>query len=111
MSRPNTFDQYLLLLGNGPFPAVIDMFGDEGGLIEFRSSLLATHGFAALSLPYFNFEDLPKVMDDFRLEYFEEAARFLLRHPKVSDVNKTSLCTETIISPQWILNKKIMRKL
>ncbi|XP_034273622.1 acyl-coenzyme A thioesterase 1-like [Pantherophis guttatus] len=69
--------------GNGPFPAVIDMFGDEGGLIEFRSSLLATHGFAALSLPYFNFEDLPKVMDDFRLEYFEEAARFLLRHPKV----------------------------
>ncbi|KAK9409763.1 acyl-coenzyme A thioesterase 1-like [Crotalus adamanteus] len=69
--------------GNGPFPGVIDMFGDEGGLIEFRSSLLATHGFAALSLPYFNFEDLPKVMDDFHLEYFEEAARFLLRHPKV----------------------------
>ncbi|XP_044292106.1 acyl-coenzyme A thioesterase 1-like [Varanus komodoensis] len=69
--------------GDGPFPGVIDMFGDEGGLIEFRSSLLATHGFAALSLPYFNFEDLPKVMEDFHLEYFEEAARFLLRHPKV----------------------------
>ncbi|XP_020665840.3 acyl-coenzyme A thioesterase 1 [Pogona vitticeps] len=70
--------------GNGPFPGVIDMFGDEGGLIEFRSSLLATHGFAALSLPYFNFEDLPKVMEDFHLEYFEEAARFLLRHPKIN---------------------------
>ncbi|CAI5763892.1 acyl-coenzyme A thioesterase 1-like [Podarcis lilfordi] len=69
--------------GNGPFPGVIDMFGDEGGLIEYRSSLLATHGFAALSLPYFNFEDLPKTMEDFHLEYFEEAARFLLRHPKV----------------------------
>lgn len=62
------------------------MFGDEGGLIEYRSSLLATHGFAALSLPYFNFEDLPKTMEDFHLEYFEEAARFLLRHPKVSMV-------------------------
>ncbi|XP_003214599.2 acyl-coenzyme A thioesterase 1 [Anolis carolinensis] len=69
--------------GNGPFPGVIDMFGDEGGLIEFRSSLLATHGFAALALPYFNFEDLPQVMGDFHLEYFEQAARFLLRHPKV----------------------------
>ncbi|XP_042300863.1 acyl-coenzyme A thioesterase 1-like [Sceloporus undulatus] len=69
--------------GNGPFPGVIDMFGDEGGLIEFRSSLLATHGFAALSLPYFNYEDLPKVMGDFHLEYFEQAARFLLHHPKV----------------------------
>ncbi|XP_053141325.1 acyl-coenzyme A thioesterase 1-like [Hemicordylus capensis] len=69
--------------GNGPFPGVIDMFGDEGGLTEFRSSLLATHGFAALSLPYFNFEDLPKVMEDFHLEYFEQAARFLLHHSKV----------------------------
>ncbi|XP_061469174.1 acyl-coenzyme A thioesterase 1-like [Rhineura floridana] len=69
--------------GNGPFPGVIDMFGDEGGLIEYRASLLATHGFAALSLPYFNFEDLPKAMEDFHLEYFEEAVRLLLRHPKV----------------------------
>ncbi|XP_068254427.1 acyl-coenzyme A thioesterase 5-like isoform X3 [Nyctibius grandis] len=69
--------------GDGPFPGVIDMYGDEGGLIEFRSSLLATHGFAALSLPYFDFEDLPKVMKEFNLEYFEEAARFLRRHPKV----------------------------
>lgn len=60
------------------------MYGDEGGLIEFRSSLLATRGFAALSLPYFDFEDLPKVMKEFKLEYFEEAARFLRRHPKVS---------------------------
>ncbi|KAM9015876.1 dynein axonemal light chain 1 isoform 1-T2 [Ara ararauna] len=69
--------------GDGPFPGVIDMYGDEGGLVEFRSSLLATHGFAALSLPYFDFEDLPKVMKEFQLEYFEEAARFLQRHPKV----------------------------
>ncbi|EMP39575.1 Dynein light chain 1, axonemal [Chelonia mydas] len=69
--------------GDGPFPGVIDMFGDEGGLMEFRSSLLATRGFAALSLPYFDFEDLPTVMKDLHLEYFEEAARFLQRHPKV----------------------------
>ncbi|XP_052552135.1 acyl-coenzyme A thioesterase 3-like [Tympanuchus pallidicinctus] len=68
--------------GDGPFPGVIDMYGDEGGLVEFRSSLLATRGFAALSLPYFDFEDLPKVMKEFKLEYFEEAARFLQRHPK-----------------------------
>ncbi|XP_064569890.1 acyl-coenzyme A thioesterase 5-like [Zonotrichia leucophrys gambelii] len=69
--------------GDGPFPGVIDMYGDEGGLIEFRSSLLATHGFATLSLPYFDFEDLPMILKDLKLEYFEEAARFLQRHPKV----------------------------
>lgn len=62
------------------------MYGDEGGLIEFRSSLLATRGFAALSLPYFDFEDLPRVLKELKLEYFEEAARFLQRHPKVSAV-------------------------
>ncbi|XP_030069672.1 acyl-coenzyme A thioesterase 1 isoform X2 [Microcaecilia unicolor] len=69
--------------GDGPFPGVIDMFGDEGGLLEFRSSLLANRGFAALALPYFGFEDLPVSMKDFQLEYFEQTARFLQRHPKV----------------------------
>uniref|UniRef100_A0A7M4G2Z8 Acyl-CoA thioesterase 6 n=1 Tax=Crocodylus porosus TaxID=8502 RepID=A0A7M4G2Z8_CROPO len=69
--------------GDGPFPGVIDMFGDEGGLTEYRASLLANHGFAALSLPYFDFEDLPRVMKDLNFEYFEEAARFLQRHPKL----------------------------
>ncbi|KAJ1104035.1 hypothetical protein NDU88_001450 [Pleurodeles waltl] len=69
--------------GDGPFPGVIDMFGDEGGFREYRSSLLASRGFASLALPYFNFEDLPPTMKDFHLEYFEDAAKFLQRHPKV----------------------------
>nr|XP_033807314.1 acyl-coenzyme A thioesterase 5-like [Geotrypetes seraphini] len=69
--------------GDGPFPGVIDMFGDEGGLQEVRSSLLANRGFAALALPYFGFEDLPVTMKDFQLEYFERASRFLQHHPKV----------------------------
>ncbi|XP_053331209.1 acyl-coenzyme A thioesterase 1-like [Spea bombifrons] len=69
--------------GDGPFPGVIDMFGDDGGLVEYRSSLLASRGFAALALPYFAFEDLPPAMTEFQLEYFEEAAKFLSRHPKV----------------------------
>ncbi|XP_059578920.1 acyl-coenzyme A thioesterase 1 isoform X2 [Alligator mississippiensis] len=69
--------------GDGPFPGVIDMFGDEGGLTEYRASLLANRGFAALSLPYFDFEDLPRVMKDLNFQYFEEAVRFLQHHPKV----------------------------
>ncbi|XP_073466482.1 LOW QUALITY PROTEIN: acyl-coenzyme A thioesterase 1-like [Aquarana catesbeiana] len=69
--------------GEGSFPGVIDMFGDEGGLVEYRSSLLASHGFAALALPYLAFEDLPPAMIEFHLEYFEEAAKFLSQHPKV----------------------------
>ncbi|XP_072425270.1 acyl-coenzyme A amino acid N-acyltransferase 1-like [Chiloscyllium punctatum] len=69
--------------GDGPFPGLIDLFGDEGGLIEFRACLLASRGFATLALPYFGFEDLPMTMTDLHLEYFEEAVNYLKKHPKV----------------------------
>ncbi|XP_044512943.1 bile acid-CoA:amino acid N-acyltransferase-like [Gracilinanus agilis] len=69
--------------GEGPFPGVIDLFGDVGGLIEFRASLLASHGFATLALAYFAYDDLPKKLDVIDIGYFEEAADILLRNPKV----------------------------
>lgn len=59
------------------------MFGGTGGLMEFRAGLLASRGFAALALAYFAYEDLPRALDQLDLEYFEEAAELLLRHPKV----------------------------
>lgn len=61
----------------------MDLFGGVGGLIEFRASLLAAHGFAVLALAYFAYEDLPKLLQEVDLEYFEEAANLLLAHPKV----------------------------
>ncbi|XP_061488628.1 bile acid-CoA:amino acid N-acyltransferase isoform X1 [Rhineura floridana] len=69
--------------GQGPFPAVIDLFGGLGGLTEFRASLLASRGFAALALAYFAYEDLPNFLGVVDLEYFEEAVKFLLKHPKI----------------------------
>ncbi|XP_059135350.1 acyl-coenzyme A thioesterase 5-like isoform X1 [Peromyscus eremicus] len=69
--------------GNGPFPGIIDIFGVGGGLLEYRASLLAGKGFAVLALAYYNYDDLPKGMDAFHLEYFEEAVNYLLRHPQV----------------------------
>ena len=46
------------------------MFGRAADIVEFRAALLASRGFAALALPYFNYEDVPKhaVLN---LEYFE----------------------------------------
>ncbi|XP_009982889.1 PREDICTED: acyl-coenzyme A amino acid N-acyltransferase 2-like, partial [Tauraco erythrolophus] len=67
--------------GPGSFPGVIDLFGGAGGLIEFRAGLLASRGFAVLALAFFAYDDLPPFLVD--LEYFEEAAELLLRHPKV----------------------------
>ncbi|XP_066963980.1 acyl-coenzyme A thioesterase 1-like [Macrobrachium rosenbergii] len=71
--------------GDGPFPAVIDMFGTLGGLIEYRSAQLASRGFASFALAIFNYEGLPKVVEDFDIAYFEEAVKFLLQHDKVLD--------------------------
>lgn len=38
--------------GPGPFPAVLDLWGGGGKLVEYRASLLASHGFASLALDY-----------------------------------------------------------
>ncbi|ERE73088.1 acyl-coenzyme A thioesterase 1-like protein [Cricetulus griseus] len=69
--------------GNGPFPGIVDLFGVGGGLLEYRASLLAGKGFAVMALAYYNYDDLPKGMDIFHLEYFEEAVNYLLSHPQV----------------------------
>ncbi|XP_004426391.1 PREDICTED: acyl-coenzyme A thioesterase 4 [Ceratotherium simum simum] len=69
--------------GPGPFPGIIDIFGVGGGLLEYRASLLAGHGFATLALAYYDFEDLPKKLEGIHLDYFEEALCYMLQHPQV----------------------------
>ncbi|KAM7110084.1 uncharacterized protein J5F26_005822 isoform 2-T3 [Ciconia maguari] len=66
--------------GNGPFPGIIDLYGTGGGLPEYRACLLANHGFAVLALAFYGYEDLPKEMKEFHLEYFEEAVNYMLQH-------------------------------
>lgn len=45
--------------GPGPFPAMLDLWGMGGGLQEYRSSLLASRGYASFCLAYFGHKDLP----------------------------------------------------
>ncbi|XP_036387775.1 bile acid-CoA:amino acid N-acyltransferase-like isoform X2 [Megalops cyprinoides] len=45
--------------GPGPFPVVLDLWGMGGGLVEYRSALLASQGFASLALAYFGHRDIP----------------------------------------------------
>ncbi|XP_020618542.1 bile acid-CoA:amino acid N-acyltransferase-like [Orbicella faveolata] len=69
--------------GDGPFPGVIEMLGGTGGLWEFKASLLASHGFAALALAYLSYDDIHELPSSMDMEYFEEAANWLSSHPKV----------------------------
>ncbi|HZO73243.1 MAG TPA: acyl-CoA thioesterase/bile acid-CoA:amino acid N-acyltransferase family protein [Ktedonobacteraceae bacterium] len=63
--------------GSGPSPAIIILSGSDGRIRERQAALLASHGFAALTLAYFNAEGLPKNLVHIPLEYFETAIHWL----------------------------------
>ena len=81
--------QFYMPPGEGPFPAVIVLSGSNGGLATRKPKLLAAHGYATLSLPYFDYtspldgSSLPADMDEIPLEYFQDAITWLQEQPGV----------------------------
>ncbi|XP_008408172.1 bile acid-CoA:amino acid N-acyltransferase-like isoform X2 [Poecilia reticulata] len=71
--------------GPGPFPAMLDLWGMVGGLQEYRSSLLASRGYASFSLAYFGHRDLPGPLNRINVgdSYFKAAFLLLQDHPQV----------------------------
>uniref|UniRef100_A0A2P2HZM7 Acyl-coenzyme A thioesterase 1-like n=1 Tax=Hirondellea gigas TaxID=1518452 RepID=A0A2P2HZM7_9CRUS len=67
----------------GPAVGVVDMFGAVGGIMEFRAAMLASRGYAVLSLPFFAYDDLPSVPHTLELEYFEEACHYVMAQKNV----------------------------
>ncbi|XP_062373498.1 acyl-coenzyme A thioesterase 5-like isoform X2 [Sardina pilchardus] len=67
--------------GPGPFPAVLDMWGGGGGLVEYRAALLASHGFVALALEYLSADE--QQPSEVQTGYFELAYHLLQTHPQV----------------------------
>ena len=85
LQHPNStfflFLSYHFSVGAGPFPAVIDMFGGVlPGCNEIRAALLASKGYAVLSLEYFWAEGESKLIavDSLELEYFEVKLKYRL---------------------------------
>jgi dienelactone hydrolase len=89
VSENGILGQFYLPPGKGPFPAVIVLTGSSGGLAMRKPKLLAAHGFATLSLAYFNYtspldgSSLPVDMDRIPLEYFQKAISWLQKQPNV----------------------------
>lgn len=65
--------------GEGPHPAVVVLNGSNGGINEVRAALYAAHGYAALTLGYFNLPGLSPYISNTRLEYFEHALAWVHR--------------------------------
>jgi len=61
----------------GPYPAVILLAGSGGGIQEWWAKAIASQGFAALTLPYSRYKELPKELLEIPLEYFGRAIQWL----------------------------------
>ena len=64
----------------GPHPAILALNGSDGGVNEPAAALLASHGYATLSLAYFNYGALQPDLHRIPLEYFETAIEWLKKH-------------------------------
>ncbi|XP_036432021.1 acyl-CoA thioesterase 19 isoform X2 [Colossoma macropomum] len=69
--------------GPGPFPALLDLWGGGGGLVEFRSALLASRGYVSLSLQYIGLMGADGKPHNVGSDYFEAAFSLLKQHPQV----------------------------
>ncbi len=71
---------FLPAAGGAHHPAVLIFGGSEGGMSEvLTAALLASHGYATLTIAYFREPGLPAALRNIPLEYFASAARLLAR--------------------------------
>ena len=70
--------------GGDRHPGVLVVGGSNGGLPLRPAAWLASHGFAALALAYFRYEDLPPQLEGIPLEYFGLALDWMSRRSEVS---------------------------
>jgi dienelactone hydrolase len=69
--------------GTAPRPGVLYFTGSDGGVDPWAAALLASHGFPAIALAYFNQPGLPPTLTNVPIEYFATAAALLSRQPGV----------------------------
>jgi len=70
--------------GKGPHPGILVVGGSEGGMPARRAAWFASHGYAALALAYFRFDDLPGDLANIPLEYFGQAFVWMARRPEIA---------------------------
>ena len=67
----------------GPFPGVIILGGSNGGLYEWLARAFASNGFAALTMAYFKYPNLPDELVEIPIEQFPKATAWLKAQPAV----------------------------
>jgi dienelactone hydrolase len=89
ISENGVLGQFYRPAGAGPFPAIIALVGSQGGLLRQSPKVLAAHGYAVLSLAYFNYTSpvdntsLPDALSMIPVEYFGKAIEWLQAQPGI----------------------------
>jgi dienelactone hydrolase len=76
--------------GKGPHPGILVLGGSEGGMPARRAAWFASHGYAALALAYFRFDDLPRELAHIPLEYFGQAFAWMAGRAEI-DANRLAV--------------------
>nr|XP_046235351.1 acyl-coenzyme A thioesterase 5-like [Scatophagus argus]XP_046235353.1 acyl-coenzyme A thioesterase 5-like [Scatophagus argus] len=97
--------------GPGPFPGLLDMWGGGGGLVEFRSSLLASHGYVSFALEYISHGETESADPGF--SYFETAFNILKDHPQAipDRIGIFGLCLGSIVTTYLAAESSIVKPL
>ena len=64
-------------------PGVLVVGGSGGGVPLRSAAWLASHGYRALALAYFRYDDLPAKLEDIPLEYFQAALQWMNQRPEI----------------------------
>jgi dienelactone hydrolase len=70
--------------GKERHPGVLVVGGSNGGQPLGPAAWLASHGYAALALAYFRYEDLPPQLEAIPLEYFGQALAWMAKRPEIN---------------------------
>ncbi len=69
---------------SGPHAGVLVLGGSEGGVPTRNAAWLASHGYAALALAYFRYDNLPQQLEGIPLEYFGQALNWMTERPEIT---------------------------
>uniref|UniRef100_A0A672FV02 Acyl-CoA thioesterase 19 n=1 Tax=Salarias fasciatus TaxID=181472 RepID=A0A672FV02_SALFA len=99
--------------GLGPFPAVLDLWGGGGQLVEYRAALLASQGLAALAIDYLTAKIIKETGKMTTFKYFEvnTAYRYLEEHPQIlgSRIAMLGLSFGTSVTLRMAVYSKVMK--
>jgi dienelactone hydrolase len=83
VDEPDVKAHLYLPVGSARLPLVIVLGGSEGGYDDLRASMLASRGFATMTIAYFGVPGTPAELFEVPVEVVERGLAWAARHPRI----------------------------